>query len=175
MDYKVFKQYAFIVLVITLLIACGVKKGIEKPEFSAGPQTKENFILNPFGYEPSIKNFSVYLPSYKLQIYTTKNRLNPSVKDSIFRFYRKKNELFIYKTKAGRELFVAANIYDNKILMQNRIRVGIDRSEFFKSFTNFKPSSEDTIRITSKKAGNTYYFIFKNDKLKIIKIDNYID
>jgi hypothetical protein len=175
MNCKPVIQYAFILLVITFYTACKVKKGIEKPPVTAGIQTKEAFILNPFGYEPTIKKFSTYLPSYKLQIYTTRNRLNPSITDSIFRFYHKKNELFIYKTKSGRELFVAGNIYDNRILLQNGVKVGIERGDFFRCFSNFKPNANDTIRITSKQAANSFYFIFKRNKLSLIKIDNYID
>jgi hypothetical protein len=156
--------------------ACSSTEKIKKSLVETKPLAKDNFISSPFGYEPTIKNFSTYLPSsYKQQIYTTKNKYYSNITDSIFRFYHKKNELFVYKTNSKRELFVAGNIYDSRIVLHNGVKVGMNRSDFFKCFNDLKFNAKDTLRMTSKQAGNSYNFIFKNDKLKAIKIDNYID
>jgi hypothetical protein len=148
----------------------------KKSHVETMPLSKDNFMSRPFGYEPNIKNFSGYLPSsYKQQIYTKKNKHYPNITDSIFRFYYKKNELFVYKTNSNREMFVAGNIYDRRIVLHNGIKVGMNRSDFFKCFKDLTVNTRDTLRMTSKPAGNSYNFIFKQDKLKAIKIDNYID
>ncbi len=138
--------------------------------------TKEIFITDPFGYKPTIKNFSFYLfPQFKLQIYSIKNIHNPAVSDTIYRFYRKKSELFIYKTTDGKELFFAGNIFDAKVVLKNGVKVGTSKDDFFKSFTNLKPILNDTIALGSKRSTSLFKFIFKKDKLQAIKIDNYID
>lgn len=138
--------------------------------------SKENFLTDPFGYKPGIKNFTERLmPDYKLQVYSMKNNHNPKQSDTIYRFYRKKSELFVYKTMYGRELFFAANITDNKVVFKNGVKVGIDREDFFKRFNNFPVVQDDSIKIGTKRATIMFNFVFRNNKLKAIKINNYID
>jgi hypothetical protein len=176
MNRNIVKHCLVILLIMMIFSTCSSTEKIKKSPVETKTSDKENFISSPFGYEPNIKNFSTYLPSsYKQQIYTTKNKHYPNITDSIFRFYHKKNELFVYKTNSKRELFVAGNIYDNKIILHNGIKVGMNRSDFFKCFNDLKFNTKDTLRIISKQARNSYNFIFKNDKLKAIKIDNYVD
>lgn len=162
---------------LIFIYAC-VKKPIGKTNLSIenSSVTKEIFITDPFGYKPNIKNFSANLfPQFKLQIYSIKNIHNPAVSDTIYRFYRKKSELFIYKTNDGKELFFAGNIFDTKVVFQNGVKVGVQKSDFFKGFTNLKPTMSDTIEFGSKRSTTLLKFIFKNEKLHVIKIDNYID
>jgi hypothetical protein len=136
---------------------------------------KEQLVFYPFTFEPTVANFCTHFkPSYKLKIFTKKNTFYPSAIDSIYRFSYKKSELFIYKAYE-RELFVGGSIFDNIVVLRNGIRVGISRKDFFSCFSDLKSSTDDTIRITSKKGINSFNFIFKKDKLKAIKIDNYID
>jgi hypothetical protein len=174
MKYRLMKYNVIVLLSVTFLSTCVVNK-TKKSTIIPKPVSTEIFLTNPFGYEPTIKNLKTQLPSYKLQIYTTKNKFYPNLLDSIFRFYHKKNELFVYKTGSKRELFVAANIYDINITLQNGIKVGISRMDFFKCFNDLKQTMNDTIRMVSRHTRNSYNFIFKQEKLKAIKIDNYID
>jgi len=175
LNCQVIKYNAIVLLGITFFTTCTIYKNVDKIGVTK-PLPKENFISNPFGYEASIKNFTAHLPSsYKLQVYTTKNKFYPKMVDSIFRFYHKKTELFIYKTYSKRELFVGGNIYDSRITLQNGIKVAINRDDFFKCFNDLKHNTLDTIRMVSKHAGTSYNFVFKHDKLKAIKIDNNID
>ena len=166
----------FVVLAFsTLAIYSGCTAFQKVKAVDMHPVNKAQLVLSPFTYEPTIQNFNANLkPYYKLQVYSVKNRLNPSQTDTIYRFYRKKSELFIYKAYE-RELFIAGNIYDDKVVLRNGIKVGIKRDEFLKCFKDLPESKKDTIRLTSKKAINSFYFIFHNDKLKAIKIDNYFD
>jgi hypothetical protein len=150
------------------------KNAMKTAEFK--PLTKNVFILKPFGYEPTIKNFSTYLPvNYKQKIYTKENKLHPNITDSIYRFQHKKNQLFVYKTNSKREFFVAGNIYDSGIVLHNGVRVGMNRTEFFNCFIDLNFNETDTLRMTSKQAGNSYNFIFKNNVLTAIMINNKVD
>jgi hypothetical protein len=132
-------------------------------------------VLYPFNYEPNVKNFSYYLrPCYKLQVYSVRNRLIPTQTDTIFKFYKKNSELFIYKAYE-RELFIAGNIYDSRIVLRNGIKVGISRRDFQKCFTDLPVNNGDTIRLTAGRAINSMYFIFRNNILKVIRIDNHFN
>lgn len=172
------KVILMVACIFSIFIYACVKKPIEKTHLSTGNSsvTKEIFITDPFGYKPTIKNFTTNLfPQFKLQVYSIKNIHNPAVSDTIYRFYRKKSELFLYKTTDGKELFFAGNIFDSKVVFKNGVKVGIPKNDFFKSFTNLIPTLNDTIIIASKRATTLFKFIFKKDKLQVIKIDNYID
>ena len=167
---------AFTLVILIVAISCSTKSITRPSPIANKPLDKETFTLKPFGYEPTIKNFRVYLPSsFKLQVYSMKNIHNPSVIDTIYRFHQSKSEFFIYKNVNNREMFFAGNIYTTKIKLNNGVKVGMDRSEFYKCFTNMKTSTRDTIRVSTKRATNSINFIFKKNKLDVIKIDNYID
>jgi hypothetical protein len=163
------------VIWLSIIFSCSAKHVPQSLPFKIGPVEKEVFILKPFGYDPTIKNFKTYLPSFKLQVYAMGNFHHPKIIDTIYQFHRLKSQLFIYKNRANRELFFAGNIYDSRIQLQNGIRVGVSKDVFYHCFTNMKPSLKDTVRISSKEALNSINFIFKGNKLKVIKIDNYID
>jgi hypothetical protein len=165
-----------VLLIVLISFSCTTKKAATKQAIVSAPQNKETFILKPFGYEPNIRNFKTNLPSsFKLQIYSMKNMHNPAVIDTIYKFYQRKSTLLIYKNAANRELFFAGNIYNSKIQLKNGVKVGMTRTDFFRCFSDLKPNSKDTIRVSSKKAPNSINFIFKKDKLNVIKIDYYID
>ncbi len=174
---KPFIFFGIVTLIISVVLAsCSTKKLVKTPLIDAKPQDKEVFILKPLGYEPTIKNFKTNLPSsFKLQVYSMKNIHNPAITDTIYRFHQKNSEFFIYKNITNRELFFAGNIYTPKIQLKNGVKVGMSKVDFFRCFSNLKSNPKDTIRISSKKAANSVNFIFKDDKLNIIKIDNYID
>ncbi len=171
-----------VILIVACILVVFLNACVNKSFFKAKstvvrtPISKEAVLANPFGYKPTIKNLSInLLPYYNLQIYSIRNIHNPQVSDTIYRFYRKKSELFIYKTITGRELLFAANIFDSKVVLKNGVRVGVTKEEFYNSFTNLKPITSDTVIIGSKKAATTQRFLFKHNKLDAIKIDNYID
>jgi len=166
---------AILIMAIMVVSACTTKT-LTKSPLAIKPLDKEIFIIKPFGYEPTIKNFKANLPSsFKLQVYSMKNLHNPSIIDTIYRFHQRKSELFIYKNVNNKELFFAGNIYTDKIELRNGVKVGMARNDFFQCFSNLKPNAKDTIRISSKRATNSVNFIFKNNKLTVIKLDNYID
>jgi hypothetical protein len=164
-------------LVLVILVSCSNTHSIAGKDLKdIPPVTQKSFIEKPFGFEPTINNFRKNIvPPYKEQMYTMKNKYDPKLVDTIYRYYLKKSELFVYKTRAGRELFFAGNIYDNKISLFNGVYVGMHRGAFFNSFTDLKFNNNDTVKISSDQRVSRCKFIFKNDKLTGIKIENYID
>jgi hypothetical protein len=159
-----------------LLASCVAKRTVKPLPFESNVMEKEIFIAKPFGYAPTIKNFSTYLPaSYKTQVYSMKNIHNPTLTDTIYKFYKKKTELLVLKSAHKRELFFSGSIYDHHITLQNGVTAGMTRKEFFGRFTDLKPTTKDTVRLSSKQALNSVNFIFNGDKLKVVKFDCYID
>ncbi|MDP4210401.1 MAG: hypothetical protein Q8928_16440 [Bacteroidota bacterium] len=160
-----------------IFISCGVinPKPSAMPE--AKPTPKEAFIQMPFGYEPTKQNFAINLPhSFKMEIYTLRSKVRPEVKDTFFRFYYRKSELFLFKNNNLKERLTVGKIADNRVVLVNGVKTGISRDKFFKCFTNLQSSLDDTIKIMSKqRTFNSFSFIFKNHKLFVIKFDNKID
>ena len=174
---KLFFHCILLFLVIILLAHCGKTRHLARRDIKdIPPVSQQMFIESPFGFDPTIKNFrKKVIPPYRETAYTMKNKHNPNLVDTIFRFYYKKSELFVYKTHEGRNLFFAGNIYDNKISLSNGIYVGMQRGAFFNSFTNLRYNTNDTVVISSEQRISKCKFIFRNDKLTGIKIENYID
>lgn len=163
-------------MVFLVLAGCSHKPLDRSANIAVKPMEREVFIVKPLGYEPTIKGFRTNLPSsFKLQVYSMRNVHNPSVIDTIYRFYHKNSQFLVYKNLSNREMFFAGNIYTPRIQLRNGVKVGMSRDEFFHCFLDLKPKNSDTIRISSKHAPNSINFIFKDNTLKIIKIDNYID
>jgi hypothetical protein len=166
----------FILTVAMVIFGCKTQNIPGKNPVSIKPLSHQTLIEKPFGFEPTIRNFSDHImPPYKLQRYAVKNKHKTNETDTIYRFYYKKSELFVYKSKYGKEMFFAGNISDKKVVLMNGIKVGIPRKSFFDNFTDLKYSKNDTIKLVSKARMTNYKFVFKKDKLEAIKIDAYID
>jgi hypothetical protein len=166
----------FIITTFIGIFGCKTQNIPNKTAATNKPIPHQTLIEKPFGFEPTIRNFSKkIIPPYKIQRYAVKNQHKTNETDSIYRFYYKKSELFIFKSKFGKEIFFAGNIVDKKIVLMHGIRVGISRKTFFDHFTDVKYTPDDTIKLTSKARMTNYKFVFKKDKLEGIKIDAYID
>lgn len=134
------------------------------------------FLELPFGYEPSVNSFQSNLGRrVKLQKYSVTNRLDPSLTDTVYRFYYRKSELFLYRTQKGRDLFFAGNIYHSRFPLSNGIQVGMKKEDFFDVFSDLDYTAGDSTRLSTRRAEHNYTFYFKKGKLTKIKIDNYID
>jgi hypothetical protein len=164
-------------LLVLFIVSCKVSQRVPKvSDISYLPIKKSDFIVKPFGYEPTIKNFTQkFVPPFKIQRFVVPNKHDPKQNDTIVKFYQGKTELFIYKTKFNQELFFAGNIYYKNIVFCNGVKVGIFRGEFFNCFTDLKYSQNDTVKIVRQGQGDTYKFVFKKEKLENIIIQHYID
>jgi hypothetical protein len=164
-------------IAVLLISSCKVNQSVRKTnKVSYIPYSKTAFIEKPFGYAPSIKNFTKNLvPPFKIQRFVVANKHNPKQNDTIIKFYKGKSQLFIYKTKFNQELFFAGNICHKNIVLCNGVKVGMSRGEFYNSFIDLKYSPDDTVKIMAQGPGDTYAFIFKNDKIVSIGIQHYID
>jgi hypothetical protein len=177
-DKKVKIQIVLVASIIGLfIVSCKVSQKVQKTsDNSYLPVKKSLLIENPFGYEGNIKNFTKNLvPPFNIQYSIVKNKHYPTQNDTIVKFYKGKSELLVYKTKYKKEIFFSGNIFYKGIVLKNGVHVGMNRSEFFKSFSDLKYTLEDKIKVSMGESGGSYTFVFKKDKLESINIQYYID
>ena len=126
------------------------------------------FIEKPFGYTPSIENFRQHeQPKLKLQRY----RFKKYESDTIYRFYRGSNQLFINKSRFD-EIFMSGVIKSRRFEFNGGIQTGMKKEDFINSFTDTISDEGDTITFSSPDHANNYHFIFRHNRLKKVKIDN---
>ncbi len=149
--------------------ACTTQKNI-----TYNPISKKLFLEKPFGFNESIKNFSSQAkPKFKTQKLLRKNKHYPEKTDTIYKFHYKKSEIFFYRTYSGKEFLLAGKVLNKQIKFTNDIHPGITKNEFSTRFSEKLNLETDSLHMIGE--GTKYTFIFRNDKLFRINIDNYFD
>src|SRR6056297_776733 len=136
--------------------------------------SKKEFLEQPFGFDEDIKNFSKNTSSkFRTQKLLRKNKHYPEKTDTIYQFKYRKSEIFFYKTHLGQEFLLAGKILNKQIVLTNAIKVGLSKEDFQNRFLNQLNMDSDTLEMIGE--GTKYTFIFENDRLHRINIDNYFD
>lgn len=166
---------------LLLLASCA---GVSKSELARAKAiaiSKEQFAANPFPFELTLRNFEIhYRKALKRQRYFIESTANSSQTDTIYCFHRGKTKIFFYKPMKLEAKLIAGNIYKPEVELQNEIRVGISRKEFFWKFTDWLYDESDSLTLESPATECVFTFVFSRDKLKEIRItskakkENYI-
>lgn len=136
--------------------------------------SKEEFLKSPFGFDENIENFSsLARPKFQMQKLLRKNKHYTEKTDTIYKFTYKKSEIFFYKTHRGKEFLLAGKILNKQIKLTNGISVGMHQNEFSNRFSDQLTFDSDSMQMVGE--GTKYTFIFQNNKLHRINIDNYFD
>ncbi len=136
--------------------------------------TQEEFLDNPFGFKETIDNFShSSKPNFQTQKLLRKNKHYTEKTDTIYQFTYKRSEVFFYKTHRGKEFLLAGKIVNKQIKFTNGIHVGMSKDEFSNRFSDTPIFNSDSIQMIGE--GTKYTFIFENNKLQRVNIDNYFD
>ena len=131
-------------LFIFLLSSCAGVSDRELTRAKTIAISKEQFSDNPFGFELTLRNFeNHYAKVLKKQRYFIENMANSSQTDTIYRFYKGKTKIFFYKPMKLDAKFMAGNVFHPEFELQNGIRVGLGRKEFFWKFTDWLYRSEE--------------------------------
>jgi hypothetical protein len=163
------KKYILLVLFISI-IGCTSQKSTTNYQ----PLSQAEFISSPFGFDESIENFSsLAKPKFQIQKLLRKNKHYTEMTDTIYKFTYKKSEIFFYKTHLGKEFLLAGKILNKQIKLKNGVYVGIQKDDFSKRFSDNLTFKSDSIHMIGE--GTKYTFIFENEKLQRINIDNYFD
>jgi hypothetical protein len=135
------------------------------------------FLEQPFGVDENVKLLKLHFDkSVKIRKMIRRNKYDAQKVDTIFRFYSRKSEVFVYKTYFNREMLLGGVIRDNKFPLVNGIIPGMNRSEFFKSFNDLSANTKDSVELYSKELMRKFTFTFDSKGvLKKISFASYVD
>jgi hypothetical protein len=163
-----------IVYVVFLVLFFGCNAVNKTSEVDYVPISKEAFLEQPFGFEVDIESFEENTSSkFSIRKLLRKNKHYPEKTDTIYQFRYRKSEIFFYKTHLGQEFLLAGKILNKQIVLTNDIKVGLSKEDFQKRFSNSLNMATDTLEMIGD--GTKYTFIFEDNKLHRINIDNYFD
>jgi len=163
---------------ITLLVAAfACKPTHEISKSSANPVSVSNFLSQPFGVDENIRALkSCFDKSVKIRKMIRKNKYDANKTDTIFRFYTRKSEVFVYKTYFNREMLLGGIIKDNKFPLVNGVAPGMNRTDFFKSFNDLTSTQKDSVILYDKGLMRKFTFLFDSKGiLKKISFASYVD
>ena len=135
--------------------------------------SKAEFAASPFGFRLTLDNFeNIYAKTLKRQRYFMRNETNSSQIDTIYRFRKGKTKIFFYKPGRGRYdgMIMGGVIRMPQVELNNGIRTGISRKEFFGKFSDWFYDESDSLTLESPATACTFTFVFSRNKLKEIKI-----
>jgi len=163
------KKYLFI-LILLISFSCYTNNSTT----TYTPLSQSEFLDSPFGFDENIANFqSITKPKFNTEKVLRKNKHYPEKTDTIYKFKYKKSSVYFYKTHLNQEFLLAGKIIDKQIQLKNGIHIGILKTDFTSRFNEELNWQNDSLELIGE--GTKYTFIFENDHLSKIKIDNYFD
>ena len=133
------------------------------------PISKNEFAAKPFGFDLTLRNFEEnYKHVLKRQRYFMP--VQSGNVDTLYSYYKGKNTKILFHQYGrfdGR--LVGGKIRKPQIELNNGIRTGLTRREFFDKFTDWYYDESDIIILESVATRYTFTFVFRRNKLKEIK------
>ena len=164
-------RHFMINLTVVLFFSCSCAS-IPKGEQFDVPVTisREEFAAKPFGFDLTIRNFEEnYKNVLKRQRYFM-TMPNTGRVDTIYRFYKgKKTGVFFHKYGRFDGRIMGGKIRKPQIELNNGIRTGMSREEFFRKFSDWEYNASNNLTIESPATRCTFTFVFSRNKLKEIK------
>lgn len=164
-----------ILLLFLAAFACNSTKDIVNSIHQ--PVSVKAFLEQPFGVNETVASLKKHFDkSVKIKKFIRRNKHDNQKIDTIFKFYNRKSEVFIYKTYFSREMLLGGVIYDNKFPLINGVVPGIKRDAFFKAFNDLGASQKDSVELYSKEMMRKFTFTFDSKgTLKKISFSSYVD
>jgi hypothetical protein len=132
--------------------------------------SREEFAANPFGFRVTIKNFETnYRKVLKRQRYFIENSSNASQIDTIYSYYKFRTKVFFYKHGHFEGRLMGGKIRKPQVELNNGIRVGLTRKEFFGKFSDWSYDESKRLTLDAPAIGCKFTFVFSRNILKEIK------
>ena len=133
------------------------------------PISKDEFAAKPFGFELTLRNFEEnYKHILKRQRYFMP--VSSGNVDTLYSYYKgKKTTILFHQYGRFDGRLVGGKIRKPQIELNNGIRTGLTRREFFDKFTDWYYDESDNLTLESPATRYTFTFVFKRNKLKEIK------
>ena len=157
-----------VVLFLFLLASCAsIPKGGEQNDL---PISREEFAAKPFGFDLTLRNFEDnYKNVLKKQRYFI-TIPNTGRVDTIYNFHKgKKTKILFHKYGRFEGRIIGGKIRRPQIELNNGIRTGLSRKEFFGKFTDWEYDESNSLILESPSIRCTFTFVFSRNKLKEIK------
>ena len=136
------------------------------------PISKSEFAAKPFGFELTLRNFEDnYKGILKMQRYF-RTMTNTGNVDTLYSFYKGRNtRILFYKYGRFEGRLVGGKIRKQKVELNNGIRTGLSRREFFAKFNDWNYDDSSILYIDSPTTRCTFSFVFVRNRLKEIKFE----
>ena len=165
------KPYMFIFLFF-VCFSCSTGR-ITPHQQDCGSITSDEFLSHPFFSELKLKDFrEQYGEEFKLKKFRRNLNERNNTIDTIYQYIRGDNAFIFYAAgRSGGASFLTLKVADDRIELDNCVRIGMDRSHLEKLISDFPKESKDTVKIDN---GNRQgVFIFKESQLRKVYINNY--
>lgn len=137
------------------------------------PVTSDEFLRHPLNIDLNIKDFKQnYGEDFNLRKFSRNLNNRKSALDTIYQFISGENAFIFYTGgNNNEESFLTLKIADDRIQLENCIRVGMERNRLEEFLSDFPESSADTVKIDNDNRQGV--FIFKESQLKKLHINNF--
>ncbi|MHC1702839.1 MAG: hypothetical protein AB9846_02920 [Tenuifilaceae bacterium] len=161
-------------IILSLIASCST---VKKTARTYQPVTVNELLEFPFGKSEGAASLKKqFADGVKVKKMVRRNKHDAQKVDSIFQFYHRKSEVFLYKTYFNREMLIGGVIYDKKFPLINGLVPGVSRDDFYKSFIDLKPEISDSVNIENKELMRKFKFFFDSKgTLKKISFSMYVD
>jgi hypothetical protein len=159
------------ILLFLLAFACTPPKIYDR-SFSL-PAGKDQLLNQPLPIPLQSDEFQNAYKRFKLKKFVRTPSAEPTRKDSIYRFYKKKTHFIFYQISGGEEYFLTGKIRDKLVVLRGGLYVGMSRNEMQKQLTDVDVSEGDTLHLANKK--RQLVFIFDDSQLAEIQLNNYFN
>lgn len=169
------RKIIYLILLVFVAYSCKtVKEGVHQ---NHQPVSVKAFLDQPFGVSETVASLKKHFDKgVKLKRMIRRNKYDAQKVDTIFQFYYRKSEVFIYKTYFNREMLLAGMISDSKFPLINGVTPGMKRDAFFKAFNDLGITTNDSVKLNSKELMREFIFIFDSKEvLKKIIFSSYVD
>ena len=168
LNYSVIRLFCYSIILLFSYSCASIPKG-EQEHFYM-PVSIEEFAAKPFGFDLTLQNFEEnYKNVLKRQRYFI-TLANGNV-DTMYNFYKgRKTGIFFHKYGQHDGRLVGGKIRKSQVELNNGIRTGMSRKEFFEKFTDLYYDESDALVIESRATRCTFTFVFSRNKLKEIRI-----
>jgi hypothetical protein len=162
----------YIFLMTLMVFACKTTKVTTNANHQ--PVSVNEFLDQPFGVNETVASLKKHFgKGVKLKRMIRRNKHDAQKVDTIFQFYYRKSEVFIYKTYFNREMLLGGVIVDSRFPLINGVIPGIERDSFFKAIES---TPKDSIKLNSKELMREFTFIFDSKGvLRKINFSSYVD
>lgn len=137
--------------------------------------TSKSFLNRPFPNKMTLETLQEYYgKKLKISFDTVRNihnnEMDKLITGNVFR-----SEFKFYQS-SKKQIFYEAKIKSKKIYFRKKVHIGMKKADFLAVFKKLKMDiNSNEIKFENREKTNSCTFVFKNDKLKFVHLQYYLD